>query len=260
MAREVMEAIGGHEDCHLASVWVKATNPAAGRDMSVLTGGESGHVIASDDLDAVIAAGDVVVDFTLADATEEVVAAVRAAGKPLVCGVSGLNADTLQAIKEAASEIPLLYDRNMSLGIAVLERLLRNAVEMLPDDFAAEIHETHHVHKKDAPSGTALKLGEALADARGQEFASVVHYDPSATPMPAESGAIQFFVTREGEVPGDHTVAFASEFERLELTHRVAHRRVFADGALRAAVWVSARPAGYYEMKDLFSQGEAGKG
>lgn len=254
MAREVMEAIGSHEDCHLASVWVKSTNPALGRDMSVLTGGEARHVIASDDLDAVIAAGDVVVDFTLADATDEIIAAVRAAKKPLVCGVSGLTPESRQALQEAGAHVPVLYDRNMSLGIAVLERLLRDAVAMLPDDFAAEIHETHHVHKKDAPSGTALKLGEALADARGQDFASVAHYDPSATPMPPEAGAIEFFVTREGEVPGDHTVVFANEFERLELTHRVAHRRVFADGALRAAVCVSARPAGYYEMKDLFSQ------
>ena len=256
MAREVMEAIGSHEDCHLASVWVKPSNPALGRDMSVLTGGEARHVIASDDLDAVIAAGDVVVDFTLADATDEIIAAVRAANKPLVCGVSGLAPESRRALQEVAALLPVLYDRNMSLGIAVLERLLRDAVAMLPDDFAAEIHETHHVHKKDAPSGTALKLGEALADARGQDFSSVAHYDPSATPMPPQAGAIEFFVTREGEVPGDHTVAFANEYERIELTHRVAHRRVFADGALRAAVWISARPAGYYEMKDLFSQDE----
>ena len=259
MAREVMEAIGSHEDCHLASVWVKPTNPALGRDMSVLTGGEAGHIIASDDLAAVIAAGDVVVDFTLAEATDEIIAAVRAAGKPFVCGVSGLAAATREALDDAAAELPVLYDRNMSLGIAVLERLLRNAVSMLSDEFAAEIHETHHVHKKDAPSGTALKLGEALADARGQDFARVAHYDPSATPMTPEPDAIEFFVTREGEVPGDHTVVFANEFERLELTHRVAHRRVFADGALRAAVWVSTRPAGFYQMKDLFSRARDGK-
>jgi len=254
MAREVMEAIGGHEDCHLVSVWVTATNPALGRDMSVLTGGESGHVIASDNLDEVIAAGDVIVDFTLAEATDEVIAAACAAGKPLVCGVSGLSKQTLQALQDAARKIPLLYDRNMSLGIAVLERLLRDAVGMLPEDFTAEIHETHHVHKKDAPSGTALKLGEALADARGQDFESVMHYDPSATPMPPAAGGISFFVTREGEVPGDHAVVFASEFERLELRHHVEHRRVFADGALRAAVWIAQKPAGFYDMKDLFSK------
>jgi 4-hydroxy-tetrahydrodipicolinate reductase len=121
-----------------------------------------------DDLDALIASADVVVDFSLPEGTEQVLAAVVRHGKPLVCGVSGLNDAQLSLLNDAATRIPLVYDRNMSLGIAVLQRTVREAAAALGLDFAVEIAEVHHVHKKDAPSGTALKLGETIAEARGE--------------------------------------------------------------------------------------------
>ncbi|MBT8090232.1 MAG: 4-hydroxy-tetrahydrodipicolinate reductase [Gammaproteobacteria bacterium] len=189
------------------------------------------------DLDAVVKAADVVIDFSLPEATVAVLDAVVRHNKPLVCGVSGLDDAQMELLDRAAAQIPVVYDRNMSLGIAVLEHSVREAAGSLGLDFEIEISETHHIHKKDAPSGTALKLGEAIAAARGQD------------------GTVRFQVERRGEVPGDHEVVMRSPTERLTFAHSVTTRQVFADGALRAARWAIGRAAGRYGMRDvLFGQ------
>ena len=185
------------------------------------------------DLGALAAGADVLVDFSLPEGTAEVLAVAVRLGKPLVCGVSGLDAAQLRALAIAAETIPLVYDRNMSQGITVLEAAIRAAAGALGGDFAVVIEETHHVHKKDAPSGTALKLGEAIAAVRGDD-------------------AIDYRSERRGEVPGDHTVVFRSPTETLSFAHSVTTRDVFADGALRAARWVAAgRAPGRYSMRDV---------
>ena len=187
------------------------------------------------DLSSIVSASDVIVDFSLPAATDEVLAAAALHQTPLVCGVSGLTEQQLRSLGDAAREIPIVYDRNMSLGIAVLERVVRDAAEALGYDFAVEISETHHIHKKDAPSGTALKLGEAIALARGE----------------AGTDAISFESRREGSVPGDHEVVMRSPTERLTFAHSVTTRQVFVDGALRAARWVLDQPPGFYTMRDV---------
>jgi 4-hydroxy-tetrahydrodipicolinate reductase len=138
----------------------------------------------------------------------------------------------------------------------VLDGLVRQAVASLGAGFEAEIHETHHRHKVDAPSGTALKLGASLAAARNQDFESVKRYEPAGLKRPLAPGEIGFEVSREGQVPGEHTVILYNESERLELKHAVSSRRVFADGALRAAQWLSDRPPGLYAMRDLLFQAD----
>lgn len=188
-----------------------------------------------DDLDALVSDADVVVDFSLPEATDQLVDTVLRHGTPLVCGVSGLDEARLAKIAAAATSIPVVYDRNMSLGIAVLERIVREAAATLGGDFEIEISEVHHVHKVDAPSGTALKLGEAIAAARGEEG----------------TGSIRFESERRGDVPGDHEVVMRSPTERLSFAHSVTTRQVFADGAIRAARWVVDRPAGLYRMADV---------
>jgi 4-hydroxy-tetrahydrodipicolinate reductase len=188
-----------------------------------------------DDLDALVREADVVIDFSLPEATAEVVAAVLRHDKPLVCGVSGLDEQQLARISEAAESLPVVYDRNMSLGIAVLDRAVRDAAASLGMAFEVDISEVHHVHKADAPSGTALKLGEAIAAARGEQG----------------TGSVRFASERRGEVPGDHDVVMSSPTERLTFAHSVTTRQVFADGALRAARWVIGRPAGLYRMGDV---------
>jgi len=186
-------------------------------------------------LDEVVALADVVIDFSLPEATEQVLAAVTSYRKPLVCGVSGLGDAQRVALEEASRVVPVLYDRNMSLGVAVLERAVREAAATLGSDFDVVISETHHVHKKDAPSGTALKLGEAIAEARGDSDTSAISYE----------------VKRRGEVPGDHDVVLRSPTEELRFAHSVTTRQVFADGALAGARWLVNRKPGLYLMRDV---------
>jgi len=187
------------------------------------------------DLDELVRVSDIVIDFSLPDGTEQVLAAVVKHGKPLVCGVSGLSDARMAILEQAAATIPLVYDRNMSLGVAVLERCVREAAAALGPDFDVVISETHHIHKKDAPSGTALKLGEAVAEARGESDARAIHYE----------------VERQGEVPGDHEVTMSSPTERLTFGHSVASRQVFADGAIHAARWLVQQQPGRYTMQDV---------
>ena len=227
MGAALVRAAAAQADLEVAGLW--ARDPAGAAEGLGL---EADRISA--DLDRVVAACDVLIDFSLPGATGSVLDAVLAHGRPLVCGVSGLDTGQVARLSAAAGNIPVVYDRNMSQGIAVLETLVREAARALGTGFEVEVHETHHVHKVDAPSGTALKLGEALAAARG---------------VPADS--IRYEVERRGEVPGDHTVIFRTETERLELGHSVTTRAVFAEGALRAARWVVGQPAGRYAMRDV---------
>jgi len=188
-----------------------------------------------DNLELLLKTADVIIDFSLPEGTMRVVDAADRHGIPVVCGVSGLSKEQMAKLDQLAVGVPIVYDRNMSLGIAVLERSVREAAASLGVDFAVEITEVHHVHKKDAPSGTALKLGEAVAGARGE----------------SGTGTVKFEVERRGEVPGDHEVVMSSATERLSFAHSVTTRQVFADGAIRAARWVIDQPAGRYRMQDV---------
>jgi len=187
-----------------------------------------------DDLHAITADSAVLIDFSLPEANDEVVAAAVRDSIPLVCGVSGLSETQVTALETAARTIAIVYDRNMSVGVAVLENIVAQAAGALGSDFSVEVHETHHIHKIDSPSGTALKLGEAIAAARGSDVDDI-HYE----------------VERRGEVPGEHTVLLSSATEQLSLSHAVTTRQVFADGAIRAARWVLDQEPGLYSMQDV---------
>jgi 4-hydroxy-tetrahydrodipicolinate reductase len=251
MGREIIRAMTGNDELRLAGVWARKKSPALQKYVAESAGPAAGAVAISDDLASVLNAADVAIDFSLPEATHKVLDAVLAAAKPLVIGVSGLDRAAVDGLEDVARTIPILYDRNMSLGIAVLDGLVRQAVASLGAGFEAEIHETHHRHKVDAPSGTALKLGASLAAARNQDFEAVKRYEPAGLERPLAPGEIGFEVRREGEIPGEHTVILYNAAERLELKHAVSSRRVFADGALRAAQWLSDRPPGLYAMRDL---------
>ena len=187
-----------------------------------------------DDINALAGSCDVLIDFSLPDATDQIISAATQHQLALVCGVSGLSDQQLASLDKAAQSIAVVYDRNMSLGVAVLENLARQAAAALGTDFTVEVHETHHIHKVDAPSGTALKLGEAISTARGT--------DP---------GDIRYESERRGEVPGDHTVVLSSATERLTLGHSVTTRQVFADGAVKAARWIVNQAPGRFTMHDV---------
>ena len=201
----------------------------------------AGNLSRGGDLHSLVRDADVVIDFSLPSGTVEVLDAALRHGKPVVCGVSGLDEHQMASIDAVAESLPIVYDRNMSLGIAVLDRVIREAAASLGMDFDIEISEVHHVHKVDAPSGTALKLGETVAAARGEQG----------------TGSVRFSSERRGEVPGDHEVVMRSPTERLTFGHSVTTRHVFADGAIRAARWVVGRPPGLYSMSDvLFSNSQ----
>lgn len=240
MGQEIQCCIADTHDLQVASIWVR-DSPA-----------DDGHTsyVQSASLASVLSPADVAIDFTLPAATDQVIAAAIDADIPLVCGVSGLTAANRQHMADAAARIPILYDRNLSLGIAVMRQLVQLTGAALGENFDAEIHETHHVHKIDAPSGTALLLGETLAAARGQNFADVYHYDKDGDSSPAP-GDIHFTVVRRGEVPGEHTVLLRSADETLSLTHKVTDRRVFAVGAITAARWLLIQTPGLYSLQDL---------
>lgn len=227
MGQAILRLAADQDDLTVTAVWVRdpANTPFdAGTD-----------VLLSDDLDAVLATADVLIDFSLPDATQDLLDAVTRHGKALVSGVSGLDETQMSAIDAAAERVPLVYDRNMSQGIAVLDAVIRNVAQSLGPEFSVAIHETHHAHKKDSPSGTALKLGEAIAAARGMESADSIKYESE----------------RRGEVPGDHSVILSSASERLEFSHSVSTRDVFAQGALRAAAWLVTQKPGRYSMQDV---------
>ena len=227
MGQAIIRSIASRDDLQLVSLWVRDEQQATNGDLP-------SDVLVSDDIHKVAAAADVLIDFSLPEATSGILAAVTSHGKPLVCGVSGLSDAQMAELDAAAGKVAIVFDRNMSLGIAVLENLVRQASAALGTDFDVEVHETHHVHKIDAPSGTALKLGAAIAVARGTDAADI-HYESE----------------RRGEVPGDHTVILSSPTERLELRHSVTTRQVFADGAVRAARWLVGQSAGRYSIQDV---------
>jgi 4-hydroxy-tetrahydrodipicolinate reductase len=250
MGQAVAQAIDSHGDLQLAFLWSRDGRPVENPSVSADK--------VCGDLGLVVKAADVLIDFSLPSASSEIFDAVIANGKPLVSGVSGLDEQQLEQLNAATTAVPIVYDRNMSAGVAVLDELVRLAAASLGSEFEVEIHETHHIHKKDAPSGTALKLGEAVAEARDQDFRSIAWYAPTADGKGPSAGDIRFAVDRRGEVPGDHTVSLKSAAETLQLTHSVTTRQVFADGALRAARWIVSQQPGRYSMKDVLFGPAAG--
>jgi 4-hydroxy-tetrahydrodipicolinate reductase len=240
MGQAIAAQVQAKDDLELGAVWSRSPERDAGRF-------PAGTRLEAD-IEAVAAACDVLIDFSLPEGTAAVAAAVEQAGRPLVCGVSGLGDGQLAALEAAARRVPVVFDRNMSQGIAVLSDVVERVARALGDEFRVTIDETHHVHKLDAPSGTALKLGEAVAAARGRPLPDLMWYDEPGEPP---EDAIRFLVERRGEVPGDHGVRFESATETLALTHSVRTRTVFADGALRAARWVPGQKAGLYSMRDV---------
>ena len=201
------------------------------------------------DLEGALAHTDVLLDFSLPESTSCALKACLAAGKPLVTGVTGMSAELKSELRAAASHIPVLAAPNMSVGVALLTRMVEQAARLLDTSFDVEIHEAHHKYKKDAPSGTALALGETVARVRGVGVPSRNH-DRSG---PRQGGSIGYSVVRAGDIVGEHTVIFAGAGERLELTHRAQSRQGFAQGALSAARWIADKPAGAYSLADMLS-------
>ena len=212
----------------------------------------SGGIRGGEPADALAASSDVVIDFTRASAVQGHAEALAAAGVAWVLGTSGLSAAEEVAVASAATRIPVVYAANFSAGVTLVLALAeRMAATLPPEQYDAEILEMHHRQKVDAPSGTALALGRAVAAGRGVALAEVMQSGRDGHTGPRETGAIGFATLRGGQVVGEHSLLFAGADEQIILTHKAFDRRTFASGAVRAALWVAGRPPGLYGMRDV---------
>ncbi|KTF70345.1 4-hydroxy-tetrahydrodipicolinate reductase [Sphingomonas sp. HT-1] len=211
----------------------------------------AGGVDVGDDPAALARKADVIVDFSAPAALEANLAAARAARTPIVIGTTGLAERHHRMIDAAAAEIAVLQTGNTSLGIGLLSRLVQEAARRLGQDWDIEIVEMHHRNKADAPSGTALMLGAAAAEAMGTTLAEAGVSDRAGLTGPRAAGTIGMASLRGGSVIGDHSVVFASDGERIELIHRADDRAIFAKGAIRAALWLAGREPGRYTMDQV---------
>lgn len=213
----------------------------------------AGGIDSAQDPAPLAAAADVIVDFSTAAALEAHLAAVVSAGTPIVIGTTGLSAAHHDAIDAASQDIPVLQSGTTSLGVTLLARLVREAASRLGENWDIEVFEMHHRQKIDAPSGTAQLLGAAAAEGRGTTLTEAAVYDRSGLTGARSEGTIGFASLRGGTVIGDHSVIFAGEGERIELTHRAENRTMFARGAISAALWLAKQGPGRYSMADVLA-------
>ena len=204
-----------------------------------------------DDLIAALDQFDVLIDFTRPEATLEYLAICQNSGKAMVIGTTGFSDDQLQEINNAAKNMAIVFAPNMSIGVNLSLKLLDMAARVIGEEADIEIVEAHHRHKVDAPSGTALKMGEVVANALGRDLSECAVYGREGIEEPRDRNTIGFSTIRGGDVVGEHTVSFFMEGERVEITHKASSQLTFANGAVRAAGWLEGQSAGLYSMQDV---------
>ncbi|OGW92768.1 MAG: 4-hydroxy-tetrahydrodipicolinate reductase [Nitrospirae bacterium RIFCSPLOWO2_12_FULL_63_8] len=226
-------------------------HPAVGSDAGEVAGCGRAGVVVTDNLAALAERADVLIEFTAPDVTLMHLAIMAASRKAMVIGTTGLSANQIGEVQKAATSIPCVFSPNMSVGINVVLKVLAEMARAFGEDYDIEVTEAHHRLKKDAPSGTALKIAQVLADATGRDLDQVAAYGRRGMIGERKRGEIGIQVVRAGDIVGDHTVLFGGPGERIEVTHRAQSRDTFARGALRAAQWVVTRPPGLYDMHDV---------
>jgi len=204
-----------------------------------------------DDINRVLKDFDVLIDFTRPEATLNALSVCQSAGKAMVIGTTGFSDDALKAIDQASSDIPIVFAPNMSVGVNLTLKLLETTAKVIGADSNIEIVEAHHRHKVDAPSGTALKMGEVIANALGRDLSECAVYGREGTEEPRDRKTIGFSSIRGGDVVGEHTVTFFMEGERVEITHKASSRMTYANGAVKASQWLTSQANGLYSMQDV---------
>ena len=194
---------------------------------------------------------DVLIDFSRPDATLNALSICESSGKAMVIGTTGFSDDELEVINQASKDIPIVFAPNMSIGVNLTLKLLETSAKVIGPDSSIEIIEAHHRYKVDSPSGTALKMGEVVANALGRNLADCAIYGREGIEEPRDLNSIGFSSIRGGDVVGEHTVAFFMEGERVEITHKASSRMIYANGAVRAANWLHNKPNGLYSMQDV---------
>lgn len=251
MGQQLIRAVADSKGATLSAAVTHAGSAAIGQDAGRFMQQDELGIVFSADITQAARTSDVLIDFSLPVALSENLSAASQQGTPIVVCTTGLSQAQRAELEQAAQRTALLYAANTSLGVNVLLNLVRTASRALGDNCDIEILEAHHTAKRDAPSGTALALGQAAAEGRGQNLEQVAEYQRNGNETPYQTGSIGFATLRAGDIVGEHTVYLVSGGERLELTHRVASRQTFADGALNAALWLNNKSAGFYTMNHV---------
>lgn len=245
------EIITAGDDCQLAAAYARPGQKVIGQDIGRYLNMSSQEVMITDQLHTLFAESDVIIDFTEPAATRHHLQYAEKTKKPMVIGTTGLTAADQTELERMSDHIPIVYTANMTLGMTVMQALVRKAAQILDHDFDVEILEMHHRSKRDAPSGTSLSLGQQVAQGRDISFPESAVFDRVTHPTLRKKGDIGFAVMRGGNVFGDHSVVFASDHEMFTISHRILDRAVFAKGAIKAAIWLHDKPAGLYDMSDV---------
>lgn len=240
-----------YPELKLAGAFEKKGHAATGKDIGTITGiGETG-VKLSDSLESIIDSTDVIIDFTSPASTMENIRLAAKKGKAMVIGTTGLSKDEIKEIEILSKKIPCVMASNMSTGVNLLLKVIHDVARVLGDEYDIEIVEAHHRLKKDAPSGTALKMAQVIADAVNRNLDEVAVYARKGIIGERTKKEIGIQTVRAGDIVGEHTVLFGGLGERIEITHKASSRDTFARGALRAAQWIAGKPSGLYDMQDV---------
>ncbi len=250
MGHMLVEAVLESPDAQLVGALDLASSPAIGRDAAEFLGRTTGVAVASE-AERALEHAQVIIDFTRPEGTLELIDHCTRRGVAMVIGTTGFDAAGRQAIADATKRIPIVFAPNMSVGVNVTLKLLEVAAGLLSEGYDIEITEAHHRHKVDAPSGTALRMGEVIAAAQGVTLDEVATWARHGLTGERAQGKIGFSVIRGGDIVGDHTVLFAGVGERIEITHRSASRATYAQGSMRACRFLAGRAPGLYDMQDV---------
>ena len=250
MGRMLIEHVLNTEGVSLAGALDVPGSPALGQDAGLLLGRQTGVAISSD-VEAVLAGADCLIDFTRPEGTLAHVAAAKKLGVKMVIGTTGFDEAGKAALAEAARSIGIVFAANFSVGVNATFKLLEVAARLLSTGYDIEVIEAHHRFKVDAPSGTALKMGEVIADALGRDLKTCAVYAREGHTGERDPNSIGFATVRGGDIVGDHTVMFAGIGERIEISHKSSSRQSYADGAVRAARFLADKPNGLFDMQDV---------
>ncbi len=260
MGRILIEATLANPQTELSAAVDVPGSSLIGADAGELVGQGKLGVLLSDDLARVAKDADVFIDFTVAAATARNIEICRAAGVRMVIGTTGLDDDQKAALRAASEEVAICFAPNYSIGVNLCFKLLEAAAAVLGDEADIEVIEAHHRNKVDAPSGTALRMGEVVAQTLGRDLKECAVFGREGHTGARERQTIGFETIRGGDIVGDHTVLFAAEGERVEITHKASSRMAFARGAMRAALWLGAREKGLFDMQDVLGLGGTSAG
>jgi len=251
MGRALVEASTRYDGVHLSAAFERPGSSVIGNDAGEIAGIGKVDTLIDSSLDG--AGFEILIDFTRPEVSAVNIDYCLKQGRSIVIGTTGFDEAGKAKIREAAKKIPIVFAPNMSVGVNLCLKLLDMAARVIGNDSDIEIIEAHHRHKVDAPSGTALRMGEVVADALGRDLEKVAVYGREGNTGERKSDTIGFATVRAGDIVGDHTVMFASAGERVEISHRATNRMTFAMGAMRAAKWLSEQKPGLYDMQDVLN-------